>query len=475
MTWAARLGLTRDELPALAAGAFLTLLAVAASTRLGEPLSLAMLVAFGVFALVVIAFMAVPHIAVAVMVPLFVLLPTIKVLVVPWIGPLKDVTGLAAIAAGAAIVIQQASTGRPRRGDGWVTILVGFLIALYVLNMGGGLEHDIAWMHGVRLFSEPLLLLLVGLTLSNPRRTFNWATASLVATSCFVAFVGILQQVVGHQRLHDWGFEYDIQIRFLAGEMRSFGTLDNPFGYAGFLMFGLAAVLLWMRRGPWAYAAGSLIVVGVALSFVRSAALMGVALVALWLARSGRLVIAGFLTALVLVGGVLLVMSEQALQTRSVRGGESIYVTVNGRTEAWKVVFDDPWDLPLGKGVGEFGTAADRATFTITRSAEEARANNNIDIDSGYFATVADIGLVGLAALLALNARLAVLGRRAALQGSTAGWLVLGLLSVFLIDSITRESFSAFPTAFLGLLLMGIGLAAAAEETARPPRPAPAR
>lgn len=472
MTLAARLGLTRDELPALAGGAFLTLVAIAASTKVGEPLSLAVLVALGVFALVTLSFMAAPHISVAVMIPTFVLLPAIKVLVVPWIGPLKDVIGLAAIAAGAAILVQRASSGQRKPGDMWISILVGFLMALYILNMGGGLEHDLPWMHGVRLFSEPLLLLLVGLTLHNPRRTFDWAMASLVATASFVALTGVLQQVIGYQRLHDWGFEYDIQIRFLADWMRSFGTLDNPFGYAGFLMFGLAAVVMWMRRGILAASAGVLIGVGVTFSFVRSAALMAIALAALWLARTGRLVTAGFLTALVLVSGTILVASEQATQSRTVRGGESVYITINGRTEAWKVVFDNAWDLPLGKGVGEFGTAAERATFTISRSADEARAADNVDIDSGYFATIADVGLAGLAVLLLLNARLAILGRRAARRGSTAGWVVLSLLAVLLLDSITRESFSAFPTAFLGLLFVGLGLAAAAEEAAEPPRPA---
>jgi hypothetical membrane protein len=474
VTWAARLGLTRDEIPTFAAGAFAILLTIAASTKIGEPLSLALLVALGIFALVVLSFIAAPHISVAVMIPIFVLLPAIKILLVPWIGPLKDVIGLAAIAAGATIVVQRASAGQRKPGDMWVTILVGFLMALYILNMGGGLEHDLAWMHGVRLFSEPLLLLLVGLTLSNPKRTFDWAMASLIATSCFAALIGIFEQAIGHQRLHSWGFEYDIQIRFLSNFMRSFGTLDNPFGYAGFLMFGVAAVLLWMRRGLWASIAASIIVVGVTFSFVRSALLMGVALVALWLARTGRLVTAGFLTALVLVSGAFLVASEQAMKTRTVRGGDSVYITVNGRTEAWKVVFDNPWDLPLGKGVGEFGTAAERATFTISRSADEARANDNIDIDSGYFATIADVGLVGLTVLLLLNARLAILAGRAARRGSTPGWVVLGLLAVFLIDSITRESFSAFPTAFLGLLFVGLALAAAAEETATPPRTAPA-
>lgn len=472
MTWAARLGLTRDEFPAFAAGAFATLVVIAASTRVGEPLSLAALVGLGVFFLVVLAFIAVPHISIATMIPLFVVLPSLKVLLVPWIGPLKDVIGVAAIAAGATIVVQQASAGRKLPGDFWITVLVGFLIALYMINLGGGLERDLAWAHGVRLFSEPLLLLLVGMTLKNPRRTLGWAMASLIATACVVAVIGVLQQVVGPARLVELGYEYDIHVRFVGDRLRSFGTLDEPFAYAAFLLFGLAAVMMWMRRGLLAAVAGSIISIGLLFSFVRSAGMVIVALAALWLAKHGRMVTAGFLTAIVLVAAVVLILGEQAEQRRTVRGGDSVYITINGRTEAWKVVFDDPWDLPLGKGVGEVGTAAERATFSISRTADEARQHEGSVVDSGYFATVADIGLVGLAALLFLLGRLVMLGYRATRVGERIGWLTLSFLAILLLDAVTRESFSGFPTAFLGLLIVGLTLAAAVEGTPdafRPP------
>ncbi|HET9323072.1 MAG TPA: hypothetical protein VFO03_04280, partial [Gaiellaceae bacterium] len=465
MTWAGRLGLTRDELPALLAGAFVTFLAVAASTRIGEPLILAALIALGVFFLVVVAFIAVPHISIAAMIPLFVVLPSLKVLLVPWIGPLKDVIGLAAISAGATIVVQQASAGRKLPGDLWITLLVGFLIGLYLVNLGGGLQRDLAWAHGVRLFSEPLLLLLVGMTLKHPRRTLRWAMTSLIATACVVATIGVLQQVVGPARLVQLGYEYDIHVRFVGNHLRSFGTLDEPFAYAALLLFGLAGVFMWMRRGILAAVAGSIIGLGLLFSFVRSAAMVLVALAALWLAKHGRMVQAGFLTAIVIASAIVLIAGEQAEQRRTVRGGDSVYITINGRTEAWKVVFDNPWDLPLGKGVGEVGTAAERATFSISRTAEEARAHEGSVVDSGYFATVADIGLVGLAALLMLLGRLVVLGYRATRVGERTGWLTLSFLTILLLDAVTRESFSGFPTAFLGLLIVGVTLAAAVEDT----------
>jgi len=43
-------------------------------------------------------------------------------------------------------------------------------------------------------------------------------------------------------------------------------------------------------------------------------------------------------------------------------------------------------------------------------------------------------------------------------------WLALAIVLSLALDAVTRESFTAFPTAFLGLLLTGLALAAAADE-----------
>ena len=77
---------------------------------------------------------------------------------------------------------------------------------------------------------------------------------------------------------------------------------------------------------------------------------------------------------------------------------------------------------PSGAGSGEVGTAAERATYSVTpRGTRRRRAVQAVD--SGYLATIADVGFVGLAVLLALFARLLVLAQRAIRAGSTPGWL----------------------------------------------------
>ena len=63
-----------------------------------------------------------------------------------------------------------------------------------------------------------------------------------------------------------------------------------------------------------------------------------------------------------------------------------------------------------------------------------------------------------------------MLGIAATKRAGRVGWLVVGWLAVLLLDAVTRASFTGFPTAFLGMLLVGLGLAAAVE-----PAPVPRR
>ncbi len=477
-----RLGIPRTDLGLFALGAFVMLLTLGASTRLGDVLAMTLLVALAVFGFVIVAFLAFPHAAVAAMIPLFAALPALKALYVPWSGPLKDVIALAAIFAAALTVTQAARGGRRVPGDVWIVALVGFLVALYLLNIGGALERGWAWGHGVRLFTEPLLLLLVGLTLKDPRRTLRWSMNSLVATACAVSVIGLVQQAAGPARLVQFGYEYDTNVRTINNFLRSFGTLDEPFAYAAFLLFGFCAVLFWMPRSRLAYAAGTLIALGLAASIVRSAGIISIALLALVLARHGRTVSAIFLLAVVTVASLTFVFSEEATERRVVQGGPSLFITLNGRTEAWKVVFSDPSDIPLGQGVGKVGTASDRATYKVTRTRAEAEKDSDaLVVDSGYFATLSDIGIVGLTALLLLFGRLILLSKREAARGYSEGWLAIALVTSLMLDGVTRESFTAFPTAFLGLLLTGLALAAAHERALehgidpRLPEPAPRR
>lgn len=457
------LALTRADLPLLAGGAFITLGAAAASMRVGGIFSVGALMAVALFFAFVAGFMAFPHLTIALMIPTFALIPAIKVLAVPWIGPLKDLMTIAAITAAAALVIQRAGEGAKQRGDAAAAALVCFLVGLYFLNLGGRLEHDLAWSQGVRLISEPMLLLLVGLVLPQARRTLRWAMASLVATGVFVALTGIAQQVLGEERLVDLGYSYTLQVRSIDGRLRSFGTMDESFAYAGFLLLALAAVLFWRRRGILVGIAGTVIAVGLACAQVRTSVVIAIALLGLWLACSQRPTVAAFfIVAAVSAAAATLIWSSSGTETRTVRAGPSLFLTINGRTEGWKIVLDDPRTWAVGKGVGEIGVAAERATYSVSR--RERKKNQASAVDSGYFALIADVGCIGLIVFLALATRLFNLARRATRGRSNAGWLALGFLMVLLLDAVTRDSFTGFPAAFLGMLLVGLSLAAAEEE-----------
>lgn len=469
------LALTRADLPLLAGGAFITFGAAAASMRVGGIFSVGALMAVALFFALVAGFMAFPHLTISLMIPTFALIPAIKVLAVPWIGPLKDLMTIAAITAAAALVIQRAGEGAKQRGDAAAAALVCFLVGLYFLNLGGRLERDLAWSQGVRLISEPMLLLLVGLALPQARRTLRWAMVSLTSTAVFVALTGIAQQAIGEDRLIQMGYSYTLQVRSIDDRLRSFGTMDESFAYAAFLLLGLVALLVWYRRGTFALIACPIILVGLAFAQVRTSLVILIGLLGLWLARSQRPTVAAFfLATAVTAAAAILIWSSSGTETRTVRAGPSLFLTINGRTDGWRIVLDSPRTWAVGKGVGEIGVAAERATYSVSR--RERKNKDASAVDSGYFALIADVGFIGLVVFLALAARLIFLARQATARGSNAGWLAIGFLAVMLLDAVTRDSFTGFPTAFLGMLLVGLALAAAEEEAEsdRSSAPAPA-
>lgn len=470
-----RLPLSSLDVPVLTLGAFATLAAALASIRLGSGLDLGLVLGLTIFFAFVVGFIAFPHVAIALTIPIFCIIPALRVLAIPWIGPLKEFILLAALTAVGVLLVQRAREGVKHAGDFWVAALILFLIGLYLLNLGGGMQRNIAWAHGVRLFSEPLLLLLVGISLEKPTRMLKWAMWSLVLSAVFVALVGISQQVVGPEKLDEIGYSYTIQIREINGHLRSFGTMDESFGYAALLLLGLVAVFMWMRRGIPAFLAGSVIALGLLFSYVRTALVIVIALLGLCLWRSHRPAVAGFLLALAVASaGVILVRSSSGTQAQTIRTGPSLYLTINGRTEGWKVVLDSPRTWAIGKGVGKVGTAAERATYSVSRKErDEARVASAVD--SGYFAIIADIGFVGLVALLALLARLVMLSWASIARAPTAGWLGVGFILVIVLDAVTRDSFTGFPTAFLGFLFVGLAVAAGAEASEKVSSPVPDR
>jgi hypothetical protein len=458
---ALRLPLPGYDLALPAGAGLMTLFAAYVSVKMGAQIGFGLVLVLAFFAACVLGFLLAPHWTVALMIPIFALIPAAKVLVAPKIGPLKDVMTLAAILATLAVLVLEPSKDRRRiLPDRWVLLAVGFLLGLYVVNVGGG--HGIAWAQGVRLAAEPLLLLVAGLALAKPGRTLRYAVVSFVATACVAALYGLYQQYVGKWALVGMGYSFTAQVRSYNGHLRSFGTFDDPFAYAAFLLFAIAILLFWARRNALAVGCGVLLFAGLGVSWVRTAALITVALGGLWLARKGFTSSAVLvLAAAIASSGAVLITGAGATETTSYQTG-STTLTLNGRTSAWRTALGPPSGWPFGRGVGKVGTAAYRSNYKLVAGSSTTNASAKA-VDSGYLAAIADVGLVGLAVLIGLFARLIKLGRAGIRRGHKASWVAVAMLVVLMLDAVTRSSFTGFPTAFLGLFVVGVALAASAE------------
>jgi hypothetical protein len=470
--------IVRDGRGALLGGFLLALVIGSHTGASGGTRDLKLLLAIGCFVGMVVLTIYAPHVFAAVAIPVFASIPMLKVLFVPWIGPLKDAMIVAAVIGCAVLALQRRLAHENHPMDAVLVILIAGFLGLYILDLGAGFGTEAyggQWQQGVRLTAEPLLLLLVGLTVRWPAKVLRWSLVSLVATSAAVALYGLYQQKVGQWALVDMGYEFDINVRTINGHLRSFGTLDDAFAYAALLLFGVAA-LLFMRINRWiAVSVASLLLLGILASYVRTAAVVLAALGGIWLARKGQSVVAVLAVGGAVAASVVLLASQAATQTHTVQASPNTYLSINGRTDVWKDVLGDKSQWPLGKGVGEVGTAADRAKFGVYQTANSARAKATTAVDSGYLAIVADVGFLGLAVFLCILGRLAQLCVRFARGGERAGWIGGSILLVMTIDAVTRASFIGFPTAFLGLLLVGIAINVGLRANVVPRAPDPSR
>lgn len=469
----------RLELATGTAGVLATLYFTWMLALQGFDTKLQALVGLIVFIVLVVGFIAVPWAMVAWMIPFFAALPTLKVVVSAQLAPLKDVIAFAAISAAAVLALQRRAARRATLADGVVLALTGGLFLLYLVNAGSlsapvG-SHGSAWFQGVRLFNEPLGMLVVGLSLRHPQRTLAAGRLSLIVTAAGVGLYGIAQQAIGVTRLHDLGFTYGEELRTVGGHLRSFGTLDNAFVYSSLLLLGLAVVVVVPRLQARHGVVIAILCAGLFFSHVRTALVVAVALFGLALARRGQAVVAGFLFVGATVGAVILfVVASGQTQTRAVPINPTTYLTLNGRTQLWKERVGNAQAWPLGQGVGVTGTAARRALASLSGKQPIGATYTSTTVDSGYLTLISDVGALGLAILVALIGRVLLISRRATASRLEQGWIVIGVVAVFLIDNLSREAFTAYPGAYLSWLLIGLGCSAAAEamrsrsETVRP-------
>lgn len=455
----------RGDLVVAGLGMVLTFGATLAVQQHGAEKTFALMLGVAAFVGFVAGFAFMPWVFVPVAIAYFALLPTLETFVFPsGFGGTKDLITFAAATAALGLGLRR----RNIRLDVGTFVLLGLVVGLYVVNIGGGLTgetgHDVAWFHGVRLFLEPLILFLFGTSVRNPHKTLRWSVVALIGAVLVNAVVGLGQQALGLSRLLDLGYTYGDQVCEISGRIRSFGTVGEPFAYAGLLLLGLAATFLWYRRSSALTFVVGLIALGLLVSYVRTAALIAVALLALGAARVGRTRYAVILMAAAIAGAAAaFAVASERKETRAVQINSTTYLTLNGRTNIWESTLNSPADWIFGRGVGATGTASQRATRGLT-SASTAQTKGGTIVDSSYFTVIADVGIVGVGLVIAFFVRLFQKARSAARRGERSGWLALGLLVVTTLDALTRESFTGFPTAYLAMLLVGLCWAAWTES-----------
>jgi O-antigen ligase len=289
-----------------------------------------------------------------------------------------------------------------------------------------------------------------------------------------------VQQQIGLYGLVNMGYGYDQQVRLTAsGSFRSFGTFDDPFNYAAFLAIVLTAVVLARRRPGLTAILVPLLVAGIAASFVRtSLAFLPVLLVLALLQRRRTVSLVAVLAAMLAAVVLFLAISPPDPPSRVGTGRADVFITLNGRTAGWAKILDTPRAAIAGRGVGDLGTGKARADAGLRAaprnqpSQQTRAAHQRYNIDSSYFALAADVGVVGLLLVLAVFARILVLGVRIAGRGRPEGWVVIGLVLEMAVDSLTRTSLTSFPVGFIGLFVLGVALAAGLADRPAAAQPA---
>ena len=311
------------------------------------------------------------------------------------------------------------------------------------------------------MFFEPLGLLIAGMTLPSPRRTMRAATNALVAPrrrSPCTAWHSRRSASTGSSVSATSTAIRCARSAADSGASARWASLSRSHRFC----FSRSPCCSSDRddSAPGTYALVGVLGAGLLVSYVRTAALIALAVVGLALARRQRAFAAGLLlTVAVVVASAAFVFASEASTTQAVPLNATTYVTLNGRAAVWQEQLGNARYWVFGRGVGAIGTAAQRARETLSGKRLANSTDGGTVVDSGYLALVADVGAVGFGVLLLLFGRIALLARRAGTT-SADGWVALALLLVMVIDALSRESFTAFPTAYVGMLLVGLSLSA---------------
>ena len=178
----------------------------------------------------------------------------------------------------------------------------------------------------------------------------------LMSTGFATAVFGIVQQILGGDRLAALGWNWNTTLRTSGGRLRSISTFALPFPFAFYMMLvllvGLAVSLAepGRLRNRWFLYASPVLVLGMVTAIVRGA-IIGLAVGLAYLAITRHKVLL-HIAALGLVGMLLLPASFTKVFTSS--------SSLNERQAGWSQTVGRIVSEPLGGGIGSVGAAAEK-------------------------------------------------------------------------------------------------------------------
>jgi putative inorganic carbon (HCO3(-)) transporter len=308
------------------------------------------------------------------------------------ITPLPDFANgwkeaLVVLTLGATFVAPRRERGALGRAiPGWAPLVLAF-VAIGVASALVRLDHQ--GLEGVKVTFFYILIAVAIWRCPLKAVDRDNLVSILMATGLVTASFGLLQQVLGDVRLAGWGWNYNTNIRFAGGFLRSFSTFNDNFPFALFLMLvvliGLPCALTDTRRlrNQLFLLSIPMLLGALALTITR-AAWVGLVVGLLYL---GAVRFRSMLAVLMRVGIVavlLLVLFS---------GFAASFLSERSAGERF-AIWEDNAELviahPLGMGIGATGSAAAKIADI------EDAGHDALQPDNYYFKTILELGVIGL-------------------------------------------------------------------------------
>jgi len=327
------------------------------------------------------------------------------------------------------------------RLPGWAPAVIGLVALALASGLAvGGLQALV----GLKVGYFFLLAAVAAWRCPLDARERDRLVTILMVMGVLTAAYGLVQQVLGAERLNAFGYPYNTTIRFAGGSLRSFSTFNQPFGFGFFqmlvLLIGIPQALAepQRRRNRLFLLALPLLALGLLSSIVRGA----------WLgAAVGMAYLASHRYRVLLLLVPLAVLAVAFLPSEALSSSST-----TERTTSWEQNVGRVFSNPFGVGLGASGAAAEKAAIgTGVRTYQP---------DNFYFKTVLELGVLGLWMLVLLLAGAFSASRAAAgrLDGRDAALAagVAAMVAAAAAASFVATYFEIFPMDLFFWLLLTV-------------------